>query len=202
MVHVGICFRLHRENDSGRLSRREHTYDSEGEFLEGISVEDGLPDAGEPTCGYLWKNFAAHGVTYRHYGEYIVSRWCNAKTEGVSPTLGPPKVAGVQCTRTAIKKGEPLEKNVGEPRGGPSPYPWEIPVLAKNIAAESELRGHFDPLFPDFEVAYPDQLRVDEFLNEFNRFVELRKAGKDEMPQFILLRLPDDHTAGLTKGKP
>jgi hypothetical protein len=28
-------------------------------------------------------------------------------------------------------------------------------VLAKNIAAESELRGHFDPLFPDFEVAYP-----------------------------------------------
>ena len=57
----------------------EHTYDSEGEFLEGISVEDELPDAGEPTGGYLWKNFAAHGVTYRHYGEYIVSRWCNAK---------------------------------------------------------------------------------------------------------------------------
>jgi len=181
---------------------REHTYDSEGEFLEGISVEDGLPDAGEPTGGYLWKNFATHGVTYRHYGEYIVSRWCNAKTEGASPTLGPPKVAGVQCARSVIKKGEPLEKNVGEPRGGPSPYPWEIPVLAKNIAAESELRGHFDPLFPDFEVAYPDQLRVDEFLNEFNKFVELRKAGKDEMPQFILLRLPDDHTAGLTKGKP
>jgi hypothetical protein len=181
---------------------REHTYDSEGEFLEGISVEDGLPDAGEPTGGYLWKNFATHGLTYRHYGEYIVSRWCNAKTEGASPTSGPPKVAGVQCARTVIRKGEPLEKNVGEPRGGPSPYPWDIPVLAKNIAAESELRGHFDPLFPDFEVAYPDQLRVDEFLNEFNRFVELRKAGKDEMPQFILLRLPDDHTAGLTKGKP
>ena len=165
-------------------------------------MEDGLPDAGEPTGGYLWKNFATHGVTYRHYGEYIVSRWCNAKTEAVSPTLGPPKVAGVRCARTVIKKGEPLEKNVGEPRGGPSPYPWEIPVLAKNIAAESELRGHFDPLFPDFEVAYPDQLRADEFLNEFNKFVDLRKAGKDEMPRFILLRLPDDHTAGLTKGKP
>src|SRR5205814_649949 len=73
---------------------------------------------------------------------------------------------------------------------------------AKNIAAEAELRGHFGPLFTDFEVAYPDQLRVDEFLNEFNRFVETRKSGKDEMPQFILLRLPNDHTAGLTKGKP
>ena len=180
----------------------EHTYDSEGTLLEGISVEDELPDAGEPTGGYLWKNFATHGITYRHYGEYIVSRWCNEKRANSSPTAGPPKIEGVQCTRMVIKKGEPLEKNVGEPRGGPSPYPWDIPVLAKNIAAESELRGHFDPLFPDFEVSYPDQLRVDEFLNEFNKFVETRKAGKDEMPQFILLRLPNDHTAGLRKNQP
>src|SRR5260370_27030184 len=114
----------------------------------------------------------------------------------------PPKITGVQCARAVIKKGEPLEKNVGEPRGGPSPYPWDIPVLAKNVAAEIELRGHFDPLFPDFEVAYPDQLRADEFLNEFNKLVGERKAGKDTMPQFILLRLPDDHTAGGKKGLP
>jgi DNA-binding beta-propeller fold protein YncE len=180
----------------------EHSYDSEGEFLEGITVEDELPDAAEPTGGYLWKNFAAHGVSYRHYGEFIVSRWCNSKEEGGSPMAGTPKTAGEPCSRTVIKKGEPLEKNVGDPKGGPSPYPWEIPVLAKNIAAESELRGHFDPLFPDFEVSYPDQLRVDEFLNEFSQFVESRKAGKDQLPQFILLRLPDDHTAGLHKGQP
>jgi DNA-binding beta-propeller fold protein YncE len=180
----------------------EHTYDSEGEFLEGISADDELPDAGEPTGGYLWKNFATHGVTYRHYGEYIVTRWCNDKKENSSTSIGPPKITGMQCNRTVIKKGAPLEKNVGEPHGSASPYAWDIPVPAKNIAAESELRGHFDPLFPDFEVAYPDQLRVDEFLNEFNGFVETRKSGKDEMPQFILLRLPDDHTAGLTKGKP
>ncbi len=181
---------------------REHTYDSEGEFLEGVSAEDELPDAAEPTGGYLWKNFAAHGLAYRHYGEFIVSRWCNVKGETALWSSGPPKVAGEQCVRAVVKKGEPLEKNVGEPRGGPNPYPWDIPVLAKNVAAEAELRGHFDPLFPDFEVAYPDQLRVDEFLNEFGKFVASRKSGKDEMPQFILLRLPDDHTAGLTKGKP
>jgi hypothetical protein len=180
----------------------EHTYDSEGTFLNGISAEDNLPDAGEPTGGYLWKNFASHGVTYRHYGEYIVTKWCNAKSENKKPTSGPPKVAGVVCTRTVIKKGEPLEKNVGDPRGGASPYPWEIPVIAKNIAAEVELRGHFDPLFPDFEVSYPDQLRADEFLNEFSSFVSERNSGKDVMPQFILLRLPNDHTAGLTRNQP
>jgi DNA-binding beta-propeller fold protein YncE len=179
----------------------EHTYDSEGELLGGISAEDGLPDAGEPTGGYLWKNFAAHGITYRHYGEYIVSRWCNAPTKQ-PPQWGPPKVAGVTCKRAVIKKGERLEQNVGEPRGGPSPYPWDIPLLAKNIASQAELRGHFDPLYPDFEVAYPDQLRADEFLNEFNAFVASGKSGQDTMPQFILLRLPNDHTAGGKKGQP
>jgi YVTN family beta-propeller protein len=180
----------------------EHTYDSEGTFLNGISVDDGLPDAGEPTGGFLWKNFSAHGITYRHYGEFIVSKWCNEKGGNTNPTWGPPKIAGVVCKRAVIKKGEPLESNVGEPHGSPSPYPWDIPVLAKNIAAESELRGHFDPYFPDFEVAYPDQLRADEFLNEFNQFVAARKSGTDTMPQFILLRLPNDHTAGLTKNQP
>jgi DNA-binding beta-propeller fold protein YncE len=180
----------------------EHTYDSEGDFLGGISADDELPYAGEPTGGFLWKNFAKHGISYRHYGEFIVSRWCNAAPEGNPSSSGPPKVAGVTCTRSVIRKGEPLEKNVGDPRGGPSPYPWEIPVLAKNIASQVELRGHFDPRFPDFEVAYPDQLRADEFLNEFNEFVASRKTGKDTMPQFILLRLPNDHTAGGTKGKP
>jgi DNA-binding beta-propeller fold protein YncE len=180
---------------------KEHTYDSEGQLLGGISAEDDLPDAGEPTGGYLWKDFASHGISYRHYGEFIVSKWCNGNVGDMPPT-GPPKSAGAACTRAVIKKGQPLEKNVGDPRGGPSPYPWDIPVLAENIAAQNELRDHFDPRFPDFEVAYPDQLRADEFLNEFNAFVSSRKAGKDRMPQFILLRLPNDHTAGGTRGQP
>jgi DNA-binding beta-propeller fold protein YncE len=174
----------------------EHTYDSEGTLLNGISIEDNVPDAGEPTGGYLWRNFSSHGVSYRHYGEFIISLWCNDKSTEEA------RAAGKNCARPVIRKGEPLEKNVGDPRGGLSPYPWEIPALAKNVASEAELRGHFDPLFPDFEVAYPDQLRADEFLNEFKEFAASRETGKDTMPQFILLRLPDDHTAGLTKNKP
>jgi DNA-binding beta-propeller fold protein YncE len=180
----------------------EHTYEAEGTLLSGISREDEVPDAGEPTGGYLWKNFATHGISYRHYGEYIVSRWCNEKDNEELAATGPPKVAGKNCKRAEIHKGEPLESNVGEPKGGPSPYPWAVPVLAENVASEEELRGHFDPLYPDFQVAYPDQLRADEFLNEFNGFVASRKTGKDTMPQFILLRIPDDHTAGGAKGKP
>lgn len=180
----------------------EHTYDSEGSLLSGISVEDGVPDAGEPTGGYLWQNFARHGVSYRHYGEYIISRWCNEKKGTSKPENGPPKQEGEACPRSVVNKGEPLEKNVGDPKGGPSPYPWAVPVLVKNVASEVELQNHFDPLYPDFEVAYPDQLRVDEFLNEFRGFVASRNGGKDVMPQFINLRIPDDHTAGVAKDKP
>jgi len=175
---------------------KEHSYDSEGTLLDGIAVEDDLPYAGEPTGGFLWKNFATHGVSYRHYGEFIVSRWCNEKATDGLPTAGPPKVAGVSCPRTVINQGQPLPKNVGDPRGGPSPYPWPIPILAKDIAATPELRGHFDPRSADFELDYPDQLRADEFLNEFDQFLASRKAGEDTMPQFIQLRLPNDHTAG------
>jgi len=178
---------------------KEHTYDSEGELLGGVSAEDEVTDPGEPTGGYLWKNFAAHGITYRHYGEYIITQWCNGN---VGDMPGPPKVAGTTCVRASIDKGDKLEKNVGDPPGGPSPYPWKIPVIARNVASQKELRDHFDPLFPDFEVSYPDQLRADEFLNEFNAFVSSRQHGKDAMPQFILLRLPDDHTAGGSKGRP
>ena len=180
----------------------EHTYDSEGTLLSGISVEDQVPDPGEPTGGYLWKDFATHGISYRHYGEFIVSRWCTEKKTDDAPVSGPPKIAGETCAHTVINKGEPLPNNVGDPKGGPSPYPWAIPILAKNTASELELREHFDPLYPDFEVAYPDQLRADEFLNEFSAFVASRHSRKDTMPQFILLRLPNDHTAGGTKNKP
>jgi DNA-binding beta-propeller fold protein YncE len=179
---------------------KERTYDSEGQLLHEIPLEEGIPDVGESQTGFLWRNFARHGITYRHYGEFIVSRWCHRKTEG--STGGPPQLEGRSCLRSVIEKGQPLEPNVGDPHGSPSPYPWPIPVLADNTAAKVDLRGHFDPHFPDFQLEFPDQLRVDEFLNEFNAFVHSRQGGNDTMPQFILLRLPNDHTAGGQKGMP
>jgi hypothetical protein len=46
-------------------------------------------------------------------------------------------------------------------------------------------------------------LRADEFMNEFAGFVQARKAGKgSELPQFVLLYLPDDHTGGTRAGRP
>ena len=68
---------------------------------------------------------------------------------------------------------------------------------------KAALREHFDPVFPDFNTEYPDQLRADEFLNEFESFVRARAEGKgNELPAYILLYLPNDHTHGTGAGKP
>jgi len=70
---------------------------------------------------------------------------------------------------------------------------------------KAALRDHYDPQFPDFNTDYPDQLRADEFLREFDEFVKAKgtAAGADkQLPQLTLLYLPDDHTGGTRPGKP
>jgi DNA-binding beta-propeller fold protein YncE len=180
----------------------ERTYDFQGEVLNEIPLEDGNPDVNEPATGYLWTNLAKNNLTYRVYGEFITTKWCNGKPGTNLPTEGPPHPEGEPCPKSFIYAGEKLPPNVGAPHGSASPYPWPIPIFARSIPTKLELREHYDPHFPDFETWYPDQLRADEFLNEFDQFVASRKQGRDTMPQFILLYLPDDHTGGVKKGYP
>jgi len=47
-----------------------------------------------------------------------------------------------------------------------------------------------------FSIDYPDQKRADEFLREFNDSVQ-----KGTLPRLMLMRLPNDHTAGTEPGK-
>jgi len=76
-------------------------------------------------------------------------------------------------------------------------------MIARDIASKPELRGHFDPRSADFNLLYPDQFRADEFLNEFAGFVQAKRSGKGtELPNYVLLRLPNDHTAGTRVGAP
>src|SRR5262249_46936302 len=67
-------------------------------------------------------------------------------------------------------------------------------------ATKKAQRGHFDPDFPDFNIDYPDQLRADEFLREFRQFAAARGTSR-QLPQFIQVWLPNDHTGGTRPGK-
>jgi DNA-binding beta-propeller fold protein YncE len=64
-------------------------------------------------------------------------------------------------------------------------------------AAVKALQGHIDPWFRGFDMDYSDQKRADRFLEELKRF---ERTG--DLPRFIVMHLPNDHTAGAQVGKP
>jgi DNA-binding beta-propeller fold protein YncE len=183
---------------------QEHIYDYQGTVADEFPLEQGESDIDDPGTGYLWDNLASHGLTYRDYGEYIAGVWCKAAKQSVaSPKEGTPSPYTTECERAVVRNGEPLPPEVGQPHGSASPWPWAVPLLKRTKPTKAALRDHYHPLFPDFNTSYPDQLRADIFLNEFDDFVRARKEGKGtELPAFVLLYLPDDHTNGTAPGKP
>ncbi len=182
---------------------RERVYDFEGVVANGYPLLEGISDVNEPGSGYLWTDLARNGKTLYHFGEFISTKFCfdpESPLHQGSPTAGTPEPAPEQCgAHGSIRHGEAIPQNYG---GGTSPYPWPIPLISKNVATKPELVGHFDPQYPDFNLSFPDQLRVEEFLTHFRRWVADRQNGHDTMPQLVQLRLPNDHTAGTTPGMP
>ena len=57
------------------------------------------------------------------------------------------------------------------------------------------LQGHFDPWFIGFDLNYSDDIRAHRFISELKRF-----EAEGEMPRLQILRLPNDHTHGVTAG--
>jgi len=166
----------------------------------GNALEQGIPVMDDPGTGFLWDDLARHNFTYRIYGEMTDLTWC--KDEKLNaPTEGRPSAASGECPSVDIKKGDILPANVGNPPGGPSPWPWPVPRFKRVRPTKKAQRDHIDPRYPDFAIDYPDQLRADEFLREFEEFVKARGSAQ-ELPQFIQLYLPNDHTGGTRVGKP
>jgi DNA-binding beta-propeller fold protein YncE len=180
---------------------REREYDSEGTVGDIVPLNQAISDVNEPATGYLFDNLARHKVSYRHYGEYIETHWCEDLEQSYTPAAtGAPAGTLPKCERRDIKPGEQLPPRLGS---GKSPYQYVIPLMAYNIPVKADLRNHFDPDYPDFKVEFPDQFRVDIFVREFVGFVAARKSGKGEqLPNFALVRLPNDHTAGTKVGSP
>jgi DNA-binding beta-propeller fold protein YncE len=172
-------------------------YDFEGVVSAGYPLLQKIPDVNEPASGYLWGDLAAHGKTYYHFGEFISTIFCDEPAAS-NPQLGP-VLAGRSCTHKAIAPGENLPAEWG---GGVNNWPWPIPLMAANTATKSELVGHFAEEAPDFNLAIPDQVRADIFMRHLQHWVADKAEGKDTMPNFVMFRLPNDHTAGTRPGGP
>ncbi len=184
---------------------KERTYDFQGTVADEYPLDHNQPDIDDPSTGFLWDNVAHHGLTYRDYGEFVNAEWCNKTRKVASPKQGTPSVQEVPCERTEVHKGDMLAPNVGDPHASASPWPWAVPLFKGVKPTKAVLRDHFDPLYPDFNTDYPDQLRADEFLNEFTAYVRAREAKEAReflLPAFVLLYLPDDHTGGTRPERP
>jgi DNA-binding beta-propeller fold protein YncE len=175
----------------------QRTYDYEGVVADGYPLLQKIPDVNEPASGYLWGNLAAHGKTYYHFGEFIATTFCGDIKAG-NPQQGP-MLPGQSCASKEIAPGEALPDEWG---GGRNKWPWPIPRIAYNIATKPELVGHFAPEEPDFDLAVPDQIRADIFMKHLKQWVADKEQGKDTMPNFVMLRLGNDHTAGTRPGGP
>jgi YVTN family beta-propeller protein len=175
----------------------ERTYDFEGVVAEGYPILQKIPDVNEPASGYLWGNMARHGKTYYHFGEYIASTFCDVHMSAGS--WEGPVMEGSHCERGAIKPGEAIPDEWG---GGVNKWSWPIPLLAKNIPTKPELVGHYAPESPDFNLRVPDQIRAEIMLKHLKGWIADRETGNDTMPNFIVMRLGNDHTAGTTPGGP
>jgi DNA-binding beta-propeller fold protein YncE len=186
----------------GNYRGRQRTYDYEGMVADGYPLLQHIPDVDEPASSYIWTDMAAHGKSVYHFAEYISSTFCgdkNAKKIAANPQQGAMSGGETVCKSPTIRPGEPIPEEWG---GGTNLWPWEIPRLAANIATKPELVGHFAPESPDFNLRVPDQIRVAVFLRHFDQWKKDREAGRDTMPNYIQLRLPNDHTSGTTVGGP
>ena len=184
---------------------KERTYDFQGTVADEFPLDHNQPDIDDPSSGFLWDNVARHGLSYRDYGEYVTAQWCNKNRKASTPKQGAPSAQESLCPVTELQQGDALPPNVGDPHGAPSPFPWNVPLFDGVKPTKAVLRDHFDPLYPDFNTDYPDQLRADEFLNEFAAYARARDAHEGpefELPAFILLYLPDDHTGGTRPERP
>jgi YVTN family beta-propeller protein len=205
-----------------QYSRRGRTYDYEGfnrlpnyEPLRGspslfgptVKTEDvanfmrrfipylhGSRDVAEPETLYLWDAAARAGLTYRNYGEFVA-------------TLSEADIKAIRDNRT-------------------KPYP----DLSPNVSAfptKKSLEGRFNAEYRNFDTDTPDAMTVDSYraaketngnplidsssgnsrlgvwLKEFQSFAAERAAGTaDRLPNLSVLRLPNDHTDGITARKP
>jgi hypothetical protein len=59
------------------------------------------------------------------------------------------------------------------------------------------LQGHFDPKFRSYDLDYSDIKRAERFIERWNQFEQ-----EGNLPQFMVIRLPNDHTYGTKVGKP
>jgi YVTN family beta-propeller protein len=112
-------------------------------------------------------------------------------------------------------RGAPYDFEGGQPVATPSAgYIWDLCArhgvsfrdygefvedtpgdTTKNIAREKILLSHYDKSYRGWDLDYSDVSRFEEWEKDFTKLVD-----SGDLPHFNIIRLPNDHTAGTSKG--
>jgi YVTN family beta-propeller protein len=130
--------------------------------------------------GFLWTAVEAKGLTARLYGEWSSDTKVARKMDGSAYTWR-------DFYRTSLCKE-------GKAPDSACIVPDDAMHVTSAIPSAAKI---MDPHFAPFNLDIPDQYRVDYWTKEFQRL----DAG-GTVPNLTILWLPNDHTAGTSKGHP
>jgi DNA-binding beta-propeller fold protein YncE len=68
---------------------------------------------------------------------------------------------------------------------------------APSVTHQKNLQGHYDPWYRSFDLSYSDTNRAARFLADLKHYEQ-----EGDMPSLQIVRLPNDHTHGVTPGQP
>lgn len=167
-----------------------------------IPYLQGARDVAEPETLYLWDAVKRAGLTYRNYGEFIV-------------TLSQADVDEVNNNRaktypdiTPTVKAFPTKKSLeGNHSTTFRNYDLETPdsMTVDSYRAARESNGQVTPTISrsHTDARFRGNSRIGEWLEEFKGHVADLEAGRgDHLPNFSMLRLSNNHTSGLSVGRP
>ena len=130
--------------------------------------------------GFLWTAAEAKGLTARLYGEFSNGPDVAKKPDGSD-------YSWTDFYNTALcKEGSAPQSSCIVPDGAD-----------RETSSIPSAQRILDPHYPSFNLTIPDQYRADYWIPLFQR-----QDAANQVPNLTILWLPNDHTAGTTKGMP
>ena len=162
---------------------------------------NGSRDVSEPDSLYLWDAAARAGLSYRNYGEFVATlsasdiEALNARRSKRYPDLSP--------TVDAFATKKSLEGHISSTFRNFDLHSPDAITTAGYAAAKAD--STLDPLVRSRHTdgRFKGVSRLGAWLDDFDQYVaDLASGAGDHLPALTILRLPNDHTAGLSKGDP
>jgi YVTN family beta-propeller protein len=163
---------------------------------------NGARDVTEPETLYLWDAAARAGLTYRNYGEFV-STLSEADVESIAKNRAK-SYPDVTQTVSAFATKKSLEGRYSQTyRNFDLATPDALTI--ESYRAAKITKDMIDPLVSpsNRDARLRGYSRMSAWLEEFRGFVAARAAGRaDALPNFSILRLPNDHTNGVAANRP